>query len=202
MKESLLKDIIIMKNALALSLALVAMSSVTQSAQAAVLIQVDISNPSAVTFTSTDAFASINDSTSTMFDGVTFDEIFSASSLVSETYAGLTGSGLFPPTTTGLAYDDTLTAGDGVSTTDLNFYANTGSPTQSFSTGAPAFSGSATVNIAGVTYQSVGYIGEILAGYADGGSFDSIGQYQIVPEPGSLALLGPGGLLITRRRRA
>lgn len=86
---------------------------------------------------------------------------------------------------------------------DLNITSAFGSSTtQQFTTSGPAFTGSLDVNLFGTDPLPVeGTVGNVIVGDGDGGSGAVIGQFLVVPEPTSFALLALGGLLFTTRRR-
>jgi len=90
----------------------------------------------------------------------------------------------------------------------LNVYSYTDDPSSTFTTGATAFSGSGTWTISSGAYA------ELLAGATSGDVYfpadddgdiagaNLIGEYIVIPEPTSLALLGMGvSIVLVRRRR-
>jgi hypothetical protein len=166
------------------------------------LIEVNVSNPAAVTFTATGNHSLINDSTATGVDGVDLLAFFSDMGFG----LGSVSGNLTPPTQDGIAYftwyTDSYSSG-GTSYNDLNLYSNEGHP-QNFSTGAPAFTGTGTADLSAYTafLPSLGASGNIAAGSFGQGSMAVIGQWQVTPEPATLSLLAVGGLAaIIRRKR-
>lgn len=181
-----------------------------------VLLTVDDSNPSAVVFTATGANSGVDDSGKTGNDGFDLTGFFSASEATffvqSLSGSTLSGGGL------GFPYNDVR--GDNYSTTggsafDLQMFidpaANGHSSAETFSTAAPAFTGSWTINFSTLGLNSsalptAGSQGLIISGNnANPGSV--IGQWEIapVPEPatGSLLVLGSAlGLFFWGRRTA
>jgi hypothetical protein len=165
------------------------------STSAAVILTIDISNPAAVRIEATGAHAQNDDIDSTyMLQGVLLLGVFS-SNPGWNVPDYLDDSDLYSPGGT-FAYSDLYY--DGV---DLNI-TGTNLSTQDFSTTEPAFEGYAIVDFSAVAHLLIpGTTGDILAG----DMWDStvvIGQYLIIPEPGtSLLALASVGLLLGRRRR-
>lgn len=171
-----------------------------------VLITVDITNPNAVVFSATGNAPIINDSSTNTLEGVTLLSLFEFDALINtSTFDSSTllpnGGGSFFYTNFGSAFD----------AVDLLIFRNESAPpTQDFMTNAPAFTGSATADLNGFTFSSMGY-GDIIAGLGTSESGQVIGQWQIVtdsvvPEP-TTALLGLMGLaacgqVMLRRRKA
>lgn len=172
------------------------------TACAQVLLTVDISDPSAVTFTATGLAPSANDNTVSGTIGFTLlgfltsaDDLLSTSGLGDLEAPGMTS-----------AYDAfaALDYAGGVFDpgVDINLWG--GSGVQNFSTGAPAFTGTFTIDLTAIAslLPSAGHSGTIQVG--DGSETGAvIGQYQVVPEPSAVLLttLACGTVLIFRRRR-
>ncbi|MEM9346774.1 MAG: hypothetical protein AAGB26_09180 [Planctomycetota bacterium] len=164
-----------------------------------VLITIDPTDPSAVTFTATDAIAAVTDTdTSASVDaGVTFDDLFAADFDLTPTqsisFTGTLAAFAAPE------YTDAANGFGGLSLLDLNLFNFSSNESQSFTAFFPAFSGSATLDLTGATFGPIGTTGDILVGDTITGSGAFIGQFQIVPEPASLTLLAAAGLPLLRR---
>ncbi|MCP5516829.1 MAG: PEP-CTERM sorting domain-containing protein [Verrucomicrobiales bacterium] len=202
-----------MKKTLALSIA-GALAAGVVTTQAAVLLQVNVSDPTAVTITATSAHATLNDNSASTFAGVTLADFFNAPAGLNVFF--MTFSTLSPAGTAqtyNWFYNNDLSASD----RGLNLYRDLASPqTQIFTTAAPAFTGSATLDLTklgGVVLPlgllpTVGTIGNLVVGDGEGaGSGATIGQWQVVvPEPStwgvvSLVALGSVGVVMRRRNR-
>ncbi|MFI4859074.1 MAG: PEP-CTERM sorting domain-containing protein [Phycisphaerales bacterium JB063] len=186
-----------------LALSAAAALAVSTSASAALLLVVDLSVTDQVTITSTTgaSSATINGSDGT---GVYLEGF----------YSGDRASGV----------SDTLVTGDltnvgnassgapnlftsGLVDTGLNIFAWSPDATVDFTSGSQAFTGSATWTLASDDYAEMvagNSGGDIYFPADDAGDLATavvIGQWSVIPEPGSLALLGLGGLAVLRRRR-
>lgn len=173
-------------------------------AQGSVVLRIDISNPEEVRFTATGAFAQNDDLEETYLqEGFTLlgffnDEFISFTESFGE-------STLFSPGGD-FAYTTLFITGISGPEVDLNI-AGSGFSYQDFSTAAPAFTGFATANLASwLPYVTVGRTGNILAGDVTYHTV-VIGQYEVVPEPSTWAMIFGGGLLLglakfLRKRKA
>jgi len=171
------------------------------NSSAAVILRIDISNLSTTTITATGANAQNDDIDETYLNegilllgffssepGPTIPDSFDFSELYSP-------GGRFEFTTLFLA------AVSGANEVDLNI-AGSGFSTNDFSTSEAAFTGSATVDFSRLAaYLVPGSRGDILAGDAFYNTV-VIGQWEIIPEPGSFALaLVPVFAGLLRRKR-
>lgn len=185
-------------------IALIAGLAVAASANADVLLNVDLSVVDQITITATGGVSSADASTSN-FTGVLLDGIFGetaalTSSLVSGDLVSANQSSDMTPAI--------FRAGGGTDA-GLNIWTIVdGGGSITFTNGSAAFSGSATWNIATFAYTSLlngATSGAIYSGADDTGDIAggaiSIGTYRVVPTPSSAALLGLGGLMVARRRR-
>ncbi len=200
------------------------------AAQAAVLIQIDVSDPTNVTFTATGTFSGTDNSTYTTDDGVDLMAFFTggaeldgaAQAVIPKPVEAIRGN--FTASGALAAYNDWVRDNDinelGL---DLNLYespsgsglnasvpgvlaANLVGSLQTFSTTSAAFTGASTIDFTKEAQflPQVGATGEIRPGYgANLGA--SIGQWIIIPEPSTYAILLGAGVLaaatIARRRR-
>jgi hypothetical protein len=180
---------------------------------------VNVSDPSAVTFSGTLADALNSDTTHTFYDGIDLMGLFSspAASLPNNLIPTVISTGLTTEANASPVYDssyiDHITGGNEV---DFNLYtrtmaALTTTETFSSSTQRQALFGTAIVDLS--DYASIlpayGTTGEVFAGYSGENDPDAenplvlIGYYDVIPEPSqwSLLLLGGAGLLVARRFR-
>jgi hypothetical protein len=168
----------------------------------AILININEANPSAVQFTATVANSGTNDSSQYNTFGVDLINYFTAS-----TAAGGAVTGNLIPAGTSVAYNtwfpDNLHFGNNV---DLNLYNGNTVQLQTFSTSSPAFTGTATINLAGYNLPATGASGLIFPGDARSPDVQFIGRWTVVPEPPVTAQLALGamvlaGLAFVRRAR-
>ncbi len=171
---------------------------------AAVLIEVNVNNAAAVTFTSTGNASQVNDTSSTLYDGVDLVQFFTS---VPQFFASPSFSGnLAPPNSVSAAFDRKEADAYPTVRTALALY--NGGPdrdlTQVFSTAAPAFSGVGVTDFTAdaASLPAAGASGDIIAGYSAGGSNAVIGQWvAVVPEPSMLVLGGIGAAAVLLRRQ-
>ncbi len=184
--------------------------------RAEVLLEIDVSNPSAVVFTATDAFSAQNHNSATTYDGISILNFFTSNSaFIDYNDQAVPGDWAFvssdlSPSGTADLYDSIGTFNIEVSTSwaagnDLCINGYQKYSTQVFSTSQTAFTGSAVKDMAGgfqdnsAYLPAVGTMGDIIVGYEQ--SNPVIGQWQIVPEPSSIGLILVGGLGLVRCRR-
>ena len=183
-----------------LVLAASAAALVAGSATAEVLLVVDtsVANQLTITATTGNSSATISGSDTT---GVYLDGFFSG------VLSGLGPTGITGDLTSAANLTDgTPNAFRSGTDTGLNLWSWTADPTGDFISGAQAFSGSMTFTISADAYADIsGASGGSIYFPADDASdiagATNIGEWALVPEPGSLALLGLGGLAMLRRRR-
>jgi len=159
-----------------------------------ILITINQYHPDAVTFTTTGNPAIVNDSSEFNLFGVDLVGYFTSG----VTVAGSGISGDLTPAGTTAPFNNWFT--DNYLTTsneDVNLYVNNSVQLQSFSTTLPAFTGSATINLATflADLPATGSSGPIYSGYSRNPGVQ-IGTWIVVPEPSSLAQLGLGGLAL------
>lgn len=181
------------------------------SAPAATVLVVDISDPSAVTFTATANFSQTNSSLNIGFAGFTIQNFLATPASIPSSTLGI---GDLSPTGSSFIYSGIGTFnyeannGNFVAANDLSVFSNNGAPgpdSQTFSTGSRAFNGVLTIDLStwASSLPAAGATGDVISGYLMSGTADHgeiVGQFVVVPEPGS-ALLGGLGLLILGIRR-
>ena len=180
-----------------------------KEAQAEVLLTVDVSIPSNVTFAATGANAAI-DTNGPLNNGISLNGFFQAAPSATFWSAPIFGNATLMPTITQnappspvffMAYLD--------SGTSYPLVVYGGSYGQEvFSSSTAALSGSLLLNLSDAgsgVLPAVGTVGDIVAG-SNGDYFGTIGQWQAVPEPSTCAMalagLACGGYSLFRRRRA
>ncbi len=180
-----------------------AISAAATPLLSAVLIEVDVTNPAAVTLTATGNASQVNDSSATLYDGVTLVQFFTVPFPGYQDFA-LSGN-LTAPSGHGLSYNHSVDDDYPLALTGLNlFYSGTyQTDVQSFSTAAPAFTGVAVASLSAFVARlpAAGASGNIIAGYNYGGSEAVLGQWAVVPEPSMLVLGGIGAAACLLRRR-
>jgi hypothetical protein len=179
--------------------------------QAAVLITVDVSDPTAVTFTATGSASQVEDSSSSVRNGIDLLAFFSSEP--SYAYGEVLGN-LTPPSERGVSYNNWSIDGDrsGNNRVHLNLLGWTGAvypapedALQNFTTTAAVFTGAGKINLSTLTtaFPAPGTSGDIIVGSGVFGSRAVIGQWTVVgvPEPASLTLLAVGAAALLRRRK-
>jgi hypothetical protein len=180
------------------------LTSKATAQQQPILLTVNVADPAHVIFTTTGAFPQINDTTRTPFAGIYLMNVLAADYNMSSTTAPLAGT---LAANGSIAFEVGINGGIPATTRHVNLFSRpdtAGANTPySLSTSAPAFVGSSTWNLSGfpaATFQSPGFIGNLLVGDADVSPV--LGSYVvIVPEPMSATLLGATILCGRRRRR-
>jgi MYXO-CTERM domain-containing protein len=169
-----------------------------------ILININQTDPSAVTFTTTSANSFVNNSSAYNLYGADLIGYFTAAPVI---VAG-TVTGTLTPAGTTTAYTtwipDNLYA---LSALDLNLYTTSNPQLQNFSTSSPAFAGTAIINLSALlaSLPSTGATGNIYSGnISSPGAL--IGTWVVVPEPSVEAQLAFGamvlaGLAFVRRSR-
>ncbi|MFN0066517.1 MAG: hypothetical protein ACKVYV_02675 [Limisphaerales bacterium] len=161
---------------------------------AAVLIQVDVSNPANVTFTATGAAAGVDDASTFTYDGATLLGFFPAAA---DPGLDLDVGGNLTPNGTTQRYDASFPDDVSGSSVDLNLRAFSGLDDQAFSTSAPAFTGVGTVDFTSLAgpLPEPGMTGQIMAGWS-GEPGQVIGEWAVVPEVAPVAQAGVMGLAV------
>jgi hypothetical protein len=186
---------------------LVALLSIATT-RGAVVLQIDVTNPSAVSITAVANNSLITASIRTnFFGGITIRDFFPVNQSITSA-APVSFAGSLRSRGAGSAFNETVTfnfssqTGDVVSGRDLSLY-NVNAPDsdiQSLTTNAAPFTGTTTLNLSGFTLPASGSSGNVNLGFlsSHGGV---IGTYSVIPEPSTaiIGLLGAVGFL--RRKR-
>lgn len=183
--------------------AIVALAGLGTAASAEVLLTYDVSVPNQITLTATTGLsaATVSGATGTGFYLANF---FTANQALSGTL--VPGGNL---TTFNDPSDNSplIFRGGGGTDAGLNVWSYTANSTSSVTAGTQALIGSATWTVSPAVYAS--FLSANTSGTIyfpadtsdDLTSATAIGEYSIVPAPGAIALMGMGGLLVSRRRR-
>lgn len=172
---------------------------------AALVLTIDISNPSSTIITAVANNSQITGDLAVDFSGgISFVAFFSANEDITVDDAlQITGNWTARGTTS--AYSEMVTFNYGnfqvVSGRDLSIYNLTGTDDQNFLTTAAPFTGSSTVDFSPfVNLPAAGTTGNVYSGYqsSQGGV---IGQWVVIPEPSSLLIAATGLIGLVRRRR-
>ena len=187
------------KNIIGLGAAMV-IASLAGVAQADDLLIIDLSVENQMTITATDGLSAA-DAAASSFTGVLLADFFN------NTSTGLTiTNGVGDLTVAGTSSDGSPSIFHSAGSAGLNIWSFT-ADAPAFTAGQVAFTGSGTWTIDAASYAD--RVGGNTSGdiYSPADSDDDIpgatyiGTYRVVPAPGSVALLGLGGLAATRRRR-
>jgi hypothetical protein len=160
----------------------------SQSAFAAVVLQINIANPNAIIFSSTGANSQIFDNSSDeCLDGITLLDVLAADG-VEDDSVSISG-GLTPSGSATVPYTRVETQGsyEGFPRS-ITFYNCIGSPggIQTFETTVSAFSGTGTAAAgfgANFPLMAAGQTGDLVSGSTAGGVSGVIGQWEIIDTP-------------------
>lgn len=181
--------------------ALAAVAGLGTAASAEVLLTYDVSVPNQVTLTATTGNSAASVITSN-FTGYLLANFFTADQAVTSTLVSGNLTTFSDPSDNSPALFRS-----GSTDAGLNVWSFTTATNATFTAGAQAFTGSATWTLTPAVYASflsANTSGTIYAPADDSTDISSataIGEYSIVPAPGAIAIMGMGGLLVSRRRR-
>jgi PEP-CTERM motif len=178
------------------------------------ILYIDDSNPAAVRIYSSGGDATASNSTTVAEDGADLLGFFPTSAAGGGNYMGASGNLTAPGD---LAYNEEHPDDQSVGTTniqsisgsflDLTLFltASDGDTTpQNFTTGSPAFTGTMTMDLSAYAgdLPTPGSTGTVIAGWSGGEIGGAIGEWEVVPEPSTYAMVLAGlGLLVFWRRR-
>ncbi len=183
-----------MKNA-----AILAIAGLATVASADVLLEVDLSVADTITISATDGLSAADGSASN-FTGFLLAGFYSTAG------AGISDTSVVGDLSTAAnASDGSADIFNGGSSFGLNLWSVSTDSTIDVVAGATAFAGSTTWTVSSANYADLlagNMSGDIIFG-ADTDDDDgvNIGTWVVVPAPGSMALLGLGGIVAGRRRR-
>ncbi|TVQ32258.1 MAG: hypothetical protein EA376_06315 [Phycisphaeraceae bacterium] len=166
-----------------------------------VLIIVDNTDPSSVTFNSTGAAAAVTDDSASIVGGISLLDLFGGAGF-NTGGSQVIGGDLSPNGNTN-AYNRVFNDIGALGTSGLNFWASgIGGGPQTFNTTDPAFTGATTgFDFSAATFN---LSGDIVIGDTAGipGSGAVLGSWVLIPTPGAVGLFAMAGLAASRRRRA
>lgn len=181
------------------ALAGLASGSVANAQSLPVLIIVDNTDPANVVFTATGNAAAVVDDSADIVGGISLLDLFAGAGF--DTVGSNVIAGNLSPSGNSGAYNRILNNFGALGTNGLNFWASSVGGPQEFNTSDPAFTGSTSgFNFEGVGFNSSGLI---IIGDTAGipGTGATLGTWQLIPAPGTLALALPFGVAALRRRR-
>jgi hypothetical protein len=160
-------------------------------ANAQILLTIDDTTPSHTVITATGNFDAASGSAS-LGDGIDLLSFFTSQDLADAVVANpstlTTGDSSSGPLFT-YGFEDNISLAGYV---DLNLYQLGSGATITFTSGQSAFAGSLTLNLSGVSglLPAVGSTGTIVTGFSgDAPNNTVIGEYEVVPEPTTGAML-------------
>ena len=170
---------------------------ITSAASAEVLLKIDISDASAVIFTATDGKTSSASSGYNSETGINLIDFFTGNTVSIDEPAPNSSDLMF----LGAHYPNINSDPDYTfNSRNLNMYF-VNSVDFDFDAGVTVFTGTATFDMSlSTNLPAIGHIGDLQGGDSTP-TGPVFGQYEIVPEPATMGLLGLGGLALLRRRR-
>jgi hypothetical protein len=187
------------RNMLAMVAVTVLATSAANAGVLPVLIIVDNTDPTNVTFNATGAAAAVTDNSASIVGGISLLDLFSGAGF-NTSGSQTIGGDLSPSGNTG-AYNRILNDIGTLGTTGLNLWGSGVGGGQDFNTTDPAFTGMTTgFDFSGATFN---LSGNIVIGDTAGipGSGAVLGTWTLIPTPGAICLFALAGLTGTRRRR-
>ena len=184
------------------ALAVAAVAGLASAASAEVLLTVDLSTVNQITIAATNGASSASRSGATG-TGFYLANFFTVNQALSSTLVTGNLTTFNDPTDT----SPLLFRGGAGTDPGLNIWSYTANSTSSVTAGNQAFAGSGTWTVSPAVYASLLSANTSGTIFFPADTFDdltaatAIGEYSIVPAPGAAAVLGLGGLLVTRRRR-
>ncbi len=180
-----------------------ALSVSAMTASADVLLEVDLTVVDQITITATAGLSAV-DAIGDDFTGVYLDGLFGADGSLS--YALISGD--LTNAENPSDFTPSLFRANSGTDTGLNIWSFSSDSDVTFTAGSLAFVGSATFSLDALSYANLlagNTSGNIYFPADDFSDIDAgavvLGTYTVIPAPGSLALIGLGGLACARRRR-
>lgn len=185
------------KSIFSLILTALAALSVSAPASAAIVLEIEVTGPTTAQLRATGQPSLIDDNSATALNGVSLIGLFETDFFA--VIAPITSGDLSP--SGGPVLSNLFTNLFELTDRDINLFRISDTTPIQFSTSASAFTGSLDVEFV-TSAPTQGTVGDVIVGDGQSGSGAVIGQFRVIPEPTSVALLGVAGLLVTRRRRA
>ncbi|TVQ50385.1 MAG: hypothetical protein EA377_14350 [Phycisphaerales bacterium] len=185
---------------IAIVVATVLAATAANAGASPVLIIVDNTDPSNVTFNATEEAASVVDDSASIIGGISLLDLFSGDGFA--TNGSQTIGGDLSPSGNAAAYNRILNDFGTLGTTGLNFWNTGDGGDQAFNTTDPAFTGMTS----GIDFSTASFnvSGDIVIGDTAGipGSGAVLGSWALIPTPGAICLFALAGVFGCRRRRA